>query len=221
MNFETLLVPTTTHGRVLVRAPSAVAVGLVVGFHGYAEDADAQLQRLAVISGAGAWLLVSVQALHRFYRGRSEEVVAGWMTRQDRETAIADNIAYVDAAVDRVIERTAVPETIPLVYAGFSQGVAMAFRAAINGARRTSGVIAVGGDIPPELREDQQARFPPTLLLRGTGDDWYTTAKLDADVAAIERRGGDVRAVVFDGGHEWTDAVGGAAGEFLAGLLAG
>ena len=220
MNLDTLLVPTTTHGRVLVRTPAAAAVGLVVGFHGYAEDADTQLRRLAVIPGAGAWLLASVQALHRFYRGRSEDVVAGWMTRQDRETAITDNVAYVDAAVDRVIERTTVSETIPLVYAGFSQGVAMAFRAAVNGARRTSGVIAVGGDVPPELREEQQARFPPTLLVRGTGDDWYTAAKLDADVAAIERRGGDVRALVFDGGHEWTDAVGGAAGEFLAGLLA-
>jgi len=220
MNFDTLLVPTTTHGRVLVRTPAAAAVGLVVGFHGYAEDADTQLRRLAVIPGAGAWLLVSVQALHRFYRGRSEDVVAGWMTRQDREAAIADNIAYVDAAVDRVIERTAVPESIPLVYAGFSQGVAMAFRAAVSGARRTSGVIAVGGDVPPEIREDEQARFPPTLLLRGTGDEWYTTAKLDTDTAAIERRGGEVRTVVFDGGHEWTDAVGAAVGEFLARLLA-
>ena len=34
--------------------------------------------------GRGSWTRVSVQALHRFYRGRSEITVASWMTRQDR-----------------------------------------------------------------------------------------------------------------------------------------
>jgi predicted esterase len=209
-DLDTLLVPTTTHGRVLVRRPAGNAVGLLAGFHGYAEDAAAQLERLVAIPGTDRWLVVSVQALHRFYRGRSQDVVAGWMTHQDRDVAILDNLAYVDAAT---------PATVPIVYAGFSQGVAMAFRAGLRGRQPTAGVIAVGGDVPPELREDPHARFPRTLLIRGTGDDWYTAAKLDADVAAIEARGGQVKSFVFDGGHEWTAAVSAVAGEFLSGLL--
>jgi len=41
-----------------------------------------------------------VQGLHRFYRSRSEIVVASWMTKQDRELAIGDNIDYVRRAVE-------------------------------------------------------------------------------------------------------------------------
>ncbi|HEY0872127.1 MAG TPA: hypothetical protein VGD94_01550, partial [Vicinamibacterales bacterium] len=126
---RTLNIPTTTHGRVLVR--EIAEPGLVlIGFHGYLEDAGIQMSRLEQIPGSERWTLVSVQGLHRFYRGRTQAVGASWMTRQDRELMIADNIAYAD----RVIEAT-VPAGVPLVMAGFSQGVAMAFRAAVRGAR--------------------------------------------------------------------------------------
>ena len=60
------------------------------------------MQRLDDIPDAAAWTLVSIQGLHRFYRGRSEEVVASWMTREDRDLAIADNRAYVAAALEGV-----------------------------------------------------------------------------------------------------------------------
>src|SRR2546430_1406546 len=61
---------------------------LLLGFHGYGEAAEAQLERLQSIPDAVRWLRVSVQALHRFYRGRTSDVVASWMTKQDRELAI-------------------------------------------------------------------------------------------------------------------------------------
>ena len=165
---EVQLIPTTTHGRILVREPRAAAMrGVLVGCHGYMESAAIQMERLAGIPGASSWTLVSVQGLHRFYRGRTENVVASWMTREDRDVAIADNLAYLDAALD------AVPHggTTRIVYAGFSQGVAMAFRAALRGRRRAAGVIAAGGDVPPELLADAALRFPPVLVARGTRDD--------------------------------------------------
>ena len=125
-------VPTMTHGRVLVaQARAAAARGLLVGFHGYGENAGVQMERLRAIPGAIAWTLVSVQALHRFYDRRTEQVIASWMTHEDREDAIADNVAYVTTALE------AVPHDAsrPVVFAGFSQGVAMAYRAACRGPR--------------------------------------------------------------------------------------
>ncbi|HXG54865.1 MAG TPA: hypothetical protein VNJ03_05750, partial [Vicinamibacterales bacterium] len=217
-----MLVPTGTHGRVLVRDAPAPR-GLLVGFHGYMEDAQIQMDRLAGIPGADEWTLVSVQALNRFYRGRSEDVVAGWMTRQDREAAIQDNCDYVNRAVEVVA-----PGAARIVYTGFSQGVAMAFRAAVqheprfntvqHGSPRatvqhgstllkTVAIIAVGGDVPPELLEDPAATFPPVLLARGARDEWYTAAKLDADMAALTARGVRAESLVYDGGHEWTPEV--------------
>src|SRR3954462_146309 len=129
-----------THGRVLVRdALDGPPRGILAGFHGYMENAAIQMARLEGIPGVDAWTLVSVQALHRVYRGRSQDVVASWMTREDREQTIADNIAYVDAAIELVTAEGAPP----VIYAGFSQGVAMAFRAALRGRVRGAGVIAV------------------------------------------------------------------------------
>jgi predicted esterase len=211
----TLLVETRTHGRVIVRRPTT-AVGLLVGFHGYAETAEIQMARLEAIPGTDPWMLLSVQALHRFYRGRSEDVVASWMTRQDRDPAIADNIKYVDAAVEAV---RGTDSATPIVYAGFSQGVAMAFRAAALGRWPCSGIVAVGGDVPPELlagEANESVRFPPVLLIRGTRDEWYTEARFETDVAGLQSRAKEVRAMTFDCGHEWGEEASVAAGAFLA-----
>ena len=210
---EVQVIPAMTHGRIRVRAARAAARrGVLVGFHGYMENLSVQMERLLAIPGAAAWTLVSVQALHRFYRGRTEEVVASWMTHEDREAAIADNLAYVDAALD------AVPHdgSTRIVYTGFSQGVAMAFRAALLGRRRAAGVIAVGGDVPPELLGDPAMQFPPLVLARGQRDEWFTQAKFAADVASLSARSAPLRPFVYEGAHEWNEAVSAAAGEFLA-----
>src|SRR5580698_951538 len=92
-----------THGRYLVHVPDVAGPApILAGFHGYGEDAERQLVRLRAISGSDRWLIVSIQALHPFYDRRTEAVVASWMTRQHRELAIADNNAYVSAAIGAV-----------------------------------------------------------------------------------------------------------------------
>jgi predicted esterase len=215
MTADVHAVPTTTHGRVLVRrARPRPARGVLAGFHGYSETAAIQLPRLEAIPGSDAWTLVSVQALHRFYRGRTQDVGASWMTHEDRETMIADNVAYVTAALELVPDDAGKG----IIYAGFSQGVSMAFRAAIRGPGPAAGVIAVGGDVPPELLADPATRFPPIFLARGTADEWYTTAKYDRDVAALRTRGADVQTFVYEAPHEWTPAVSQAAGAWLGAI---
>lgn len=207
---RTLNIATGIHGRVLVQE-AADPAAVVAGFHGYMESGAMQMERLQGLAGAGRWTLISIQGLHRFYRGRSEEVVAGWMTRQDRDEMIADNIEYVDRAIE-----AAAPPGVPLFTTGFSQGVAMAFRAGLRGRRRASGIVAVGGDVPPELLADPAPTFPPVLLARGERDDWYTTAKLEADVTALRGRGSRVETLVYPAAHEWTSEVAAAASAFIA-----
>lgn len=208
-------IPVTTHGRYLIEAPaSSSPAPLLVGFHGYAEAADAQLERMRALPGSQDWLLASVQALHPFYRGRSQDVVAGWMTRQDRELAIADNIAYVKMVLDAIAKEWTLSST--LVFAGFSQGVAMAFRAAASSTRPAAGVIVCGGDVPPELDPKALARAPAAVVGRGLRDDWYTSEKAAADARRLRDAGVRVTAVEFDGGHEWAAPFSAAAGAFLS-----
>ena len=207
----------TTHGRYLVASAAGKGPApLLVGFHGYGEHAERHLAELDRLPGSTRWTRVAVQALHRHYSDGARHVVGSWMTRQDRELAIADNLAYVRAVVDEV--RAAHPTTGTLVYCGFSQGVAMAYRAAAWCGHACRGVIALGGDVPPELRGDTAVAWPPILIGRGRTDAWYTQEKLGTDVTALRGAGAAVEPLVFDGGHEWTDDFRAAAGRFLAAL---
>jgi len=205
----------TTHGHYLeVVPPGPGPHPLLVGFHGYAETVEDHLAELRRIPGTGSWLVVAVQGLSAFYRGRTGEVVASWMTRRNRELAIADNIAYVGAVVGDIKARHPVGET--LVYAGFSQGVAMTFRAAAGSGHRPRGVIALAGDVPPEVGAGDLAGFPPVLLGRGEQDGGYPRAQLERDVSLLESKGVSVVTLTFPGGHQWTDPFRQEAGHFLA-----
>jgi predicted esterase len=196
------------HGRYLVRTPTTAGPWpALFSFHGYGEDASTNMAALRRIPNASGWLLVAVQALHPFYT-KNERVVASWMTRQDRELAIADNVRYVAGVVEAVSHEFGL-ETSPIVFAGFSQGVAMAYRAAATVP--AAGVIALAGDVPPDVTEP----LPEVLIGRGSGDEWYTDGKMAADVARLKRLARNVETCVFEGGHEWTDAFAAAAGVFL------
>jgi predicted esterase len=204
----------STHGRYLVLPPARTdPVLMLAGFHGYAEGAEAQLDRLRAIPGSDRSLLVSIQGLHRFYRPRTNEIIASWMTRQDRELAIADNLAYVAAVVDALSREWATVSR--LVFAGFSQGVSMAFRAAAASSRRVDGVIAVGGDVPPELESGPLAGVPSMLICRGARDEFYAPATYANDLRRLREAGVAVTALEFDGGHEWSGQVLEAAAVFL------
>jgi predicted esterase len=211
-------IATLVHGRFLVETPADPAgCPLLVGFHGYGETAEKHMEELRKIPGAAQWVLCAVQGLHPFYN-RAGEVIAGWMTRQDRELAIADNVRYV-AAVVAELQRT-LPVSGDLIFLGFSQGAAMAYRAAAGSGFPCRGVVVLGGDVPPELEKRDLTGIGPVLLGRGSSEEWYDGAKMEHDVELLRRKGVDVRPVVCTGGHEWTNEFRAAAGELLREILA-
>jgi predicted esterase len=210
-------IPATIHGRYLVDPASSAGLPVLVGFHGYAERAEAMLEAMRRIRGEREWLLVSVQALNRFYT-RAQDVVASWMTREDRELAIESNIDYVSSVVAAIGREHATKG--PIVYAGFSQGVAMAYRALAFAHTRVAGVpaaaggIMLAGDIPPDV-VPHLAELPPLLIGRGTADGWYTEQKAAADLRQLADSPLTPQVHVFEGGHVWDDSFIMAAAQFL------
>lgn len=199
---ETRLIETPVHGRILVRhGPES---HLLVAFHGYAQNAEIEMAELELLDVAG-WTRVAVQALHPFYLRQSDQIGATWMTRQDREEAIVDNVEYIR----RVLAQFPTPQR--LVFTGFSQGVAMAWRAAT--AFAADGLMVLGGDAPPDIPAD--IPLPPLLLGRGDDDDWYTAEKLEKDMKFIGGRT-SVELCRFPGRHERSEAFRTAQREFLA-----
>ena len=92
-----------------------------------------------------------------------------------------------------------------LVFCGFSQGVAMAFRAGLLGARKADAVLALGGDVPPELLADAGNQSSRACCSRAaTRDEWYTERQAAAPTKrALQARGAAVDTLTFDGAHEW------------------
>ena len=215
---EVHLIEARVHGRYLLRPAVGQPAGVLVGFHGYGESAAPHLEALLGISGIERWTVAAIQGLHPFYT-RAGEVVASWMTKQDREAAIADNVAYVGAAVSEILD--AAGEGLPLVYSGFSQGVAMAYRAAAGAGHASAGLIALAGDVPPEVGEGDLADFPRVLIGRGASDSWYSEEKLTADVQLLRGKGVQVEFERFDGGHEWMPVFHQRCGDLLTELSSG
>ena len=201
-------------GRYLVRpARCTNPAPILVGFHGYGENPKHHLDELLSIPGLENWILVSVSALHRFYKRKTGTVVGSWMTSEDREHLILDNLRYVDAVVDSVSRTHSTNGRV--VYSGFSQGSVMAYRAGLRGTTPTAGIIVLAGDIPPELQTSKDATWPKVLLGRGTADSWYTEDQMSKDVTFLRSVNTSLETVVFDGGHEWHDDFRQAAAQFL------
>jgi predicted esterase len=202
-------IKTETYGHFLVEPAPHDHAPLLVGFHGYGESADAMMTQLQALAPTDDWCLVSVQALHRFYT-RTQDVVASWMTRQDRELEIASNTSYVWMVVETV--RREYRAARPLVFVGFSQGVAMAYRAAAMGD--CNGLVVLAGDVPPDVHP-RASTLPQILIGRGAQDEWYTAEKAAADHAALSVAGASVKEHVSPTGHEWDASFIDAAKKFI------
>jgi len=206
-----------THGRYLVEVPdSETSLPMLIGFHGYGENAERHLADLLKIPGTERMIVVAAQGLHWFYNMKTNDVVANWMTRLERELAISDNVRYVRSILDVVRADHKVDGRI--IFLGFSQGVPMAFRTAALADVEGLGVIGLGGDVPAELGADL-ASIPAALLARGRADEWYTDEKMAQDEEFLAAHGVRVERCTFDGGHEWGDDFRRAAGDFIQSLL--
>ena len=180
-------IATRTHGRYLVDIPEHSRATLV-GFHGYKENAAIQMDVLRRIAGDRSLGLISIQGLHRFY-SRGSDVVASWMTKEDREQAITDNVEYVGKVLTAIADDAGI--TRPLIYIGFSQGVAMAFRTAALVQRPCDGLIVLASDVPPDVAP-LAASLPRVLYGRGSEDEFYKADQAARDLAVLRAAGVDV-----------------------------
>jgi len=203
---------TTISARYLLQTPSASGpVSLLVGFHGYGERAENALGLLTSIPDSAGWLCCAVEALHSFYLPDGS-AGASWMTARNREVRIAENVRYVDGVIDCIKERFAVQDR--LVFHGFSQGVGMAWRAALSGRHRASALMLLGGDIPPEL--DLHGCTMRVHLARGNRDRIYSQEQFEQDKARLQHASIPFSAMLFSGGHKAGEEYFSGVSEFLS-----
>jgi len=175
--------------------------------HGYAQLAERFLRPFEVLDD-GTRFFVAPEALARFYvhaepsPAGAGHVGASWMTREDRLSEIADNVAYLDALARHVFRKVD-RATVLLRVLGFSQGAFAAARWAAQGTTRVDQLILWGGSLPPELdvRGAPSLGRLPVLIVWGEQDRYHDPAKVAHDERRLADAGIACRLLTFAGGH--------------------
>lgn len=148
-------------------------------------------------------LIVAPEASSRFYIDPDHaRVGASWMTREDREHEIVDQVAHGDRLVARVNELCGGER--PLSILGFSQGVATACRWSVLGRTRYQRVVLWGGTMPPELSTASlrkawaQGRVD---VVHGTQDDLVPVETAQRTATTLRDVGVEHRLHLYEGGH--------------------
>jgi predicted esterase len=203
-------------------ADVSVADELWLVCHGYGQLASRFIRGFGVLDN-GRRLIVAPEALSRFYlsggtgpHSDEDKVGASWMTREDRDAEIVDQVTLLDMVRERVIGR-AERAGLRVVALGFSQGAATVCRWAARTATPPRDVVLWGSGVPADLFEGEgRAGLARAMLTLVVGDSDPTA---NGDRVGIHRHQLDAaglayRFVSYRGGHEIDR-------ETLAGLAAG
>jgi phospholipase/carboxylesterase len=173
----------------------------LVVLHGWGQSSRSFLRKFATLKQQNI-LVIAPQAPHQFYLDMATRKVGfGWLTAFDRECGIKTVVAALDTILSQVEAETGQPLNPFLL--GFSQGVSMAWRYAIHGGHPAAGVIACGGDLPPDVEKALPGRVQfPVILVHGRGDSIVPFSKSEAAETALRTIGISPETLHFDGGHD-------------------
>lgn len=176
--------------------------------HGYGQLAGEFIRYFADLASYDT-LIVAPEAMNRFYLvgvdkpARDRPVGATWMTREDRESEIADYVEYLETLYEE-IAGPAARFGAKVNVLGFSQGAATATRWVTHGRAHIDRLVLWGGLMPPEtdLKHGAAALRHVSLTYVVGSTDHY----LPDDVIAMEQARLDAARIPselirFEGGH--------------------
>ncbi len=126
--------------------------------------------------------IIAPQAPSKYYLNNSyKHVGASWLTKENTETEINNNLNYLDA----ILEEETILSTRNLIIFGYSQGVSMAARWVAQRKIVCDQLVLYAGGIPIELNENDFAHLgnnTQITIIIGNQDEYLTKERL-----AIER----------------------------------
>lgn len=188
------------HARVALLGDEEQAGEAWLVLHGYGMTAQGILHWFRAAQRPGR-LLVAPEGLSRFYQEAKglRTVGASWMTREDRDHEMADQLGYLE----RVAERWLTGRRRLEVH-GFSQGVAVGFRWVAAGPRAIDRLVGWGSPSPSEV-EPADLVGPlaggSTHLVIGERDRFFSPELVAGDADRLRRGGLPVELIRVAGGH--------------------
>ena len=122
---------------------------IFIVLHGYAMLSEFFIQKFKNLDD-GNTLIIAPEALNRFYIDSNYgRVGASWMTKEERESDIEENIEYLNSLIKTVCDEIG-HYNFKMNILGFSQGGATACRWIFSSKMKVDNLILWAGDIPQD-----------------------------------------------------------------------
>lgn len=202
---EKIAFTTPKTARVLLIGDPDQSKTIWVCLHGYSQQISGFANALKTLKTEENAIIIP-EALNRFYiKGSSGEVGASWMTKEEREADIHDNISYLDGLC-----KSFSIENKTLSVLGFSQGAATAVRWACRGEMKVDKLVLWAGAVPPDLNLEQDVpklRRHNLCLVVGSNDEYLGTVEVEKMSDRLKELEVPFRIISFEGGHTLKSAV--------------
>ncbi len=137
---------------------------LLIVLHGFGQVAGQFIKVLKPLARKGI-LVAAPQGAHQLYTNLKERRVGfSWLTKYERDQSVSDFVAYMEQLY-KLLQETCEVDSQRVFMLGFSQGVSMAYRTWAHSSLPVRGVIACGGDLPPDIVEKLEGLPPIQILL--------------------------------------------------------
>ncbi|GMQ28821.1 alpha/beta hydrolase [Algoriphagus confluentis] len=172
-------------------------------FHGYGQLSEFFIRKFLPFSGEDRLILAPEGTNYGYLKDFQGRVGANWMTRYERETAIANNHRFLDLLMKEILQKY--PQNPSIHLLGFSQGAATATRWAARWDHRVKQMIIWAGGFAHDLileKAKDQFRTTEILMVFGEKDELITSESIASQRAFFGLLEKEVRELTFDGGHE-------------------
>lgn len=171
---------------------------LLYVLHGYGQLAEYFMKKFEGIPKDH--FIVAPEGMHRFYlNGNSGRVGASWMTKEERETDISDNISWLNA-LDKEIQKDKRFEKV--IVLGFSQGGATAARWFYSNTKFDT-LIMWASVFPPDLNiKDELLKIDTSssYFVLGEDDEYFQDDLFHEEINKYKDLG--FKTKVFEGKHD-------------------
>jgi len=178
--------------------------------HGYGQLAEYFIKKFQVLDN-GKTVVVAPEGLSRFYlEGFSGRVGATWMTKEDRENDIKDNINYLNKLYTTTTKD--IKSSVKITLLGFSQGGPTICRWFAESKIKFDRLILWAGIFPPDMNNDftftaqYLLKDRPTYIIYGNNDPLLKPEHF-AEVENYKRIKPDLQVISFEGKHELNEEV--------------
>ena len=170
--------------------------------HGYGQLAKYFIKWFEPILNENT-LIIAPEGLSRFYwNGFSGNVVASWMTKEERNSDIDDYVKYLDKVANEVLQKV---KKVNINILGFSQGASTASRWATLGKTTPTNLILWAGSFPTDidyLKNIETFNKFPLHFLIGDSDELFSEEVIRQYLGEIKKKEIQFNLSRYNGGHK-------------------